>query len=399
MINMKKTIRDYDLNNKKVIIRVDFNVPMKNGQITDDNRIRASLKTINYAIKNKAKVILMSHLGRIKTKEDRKQNSLEPVALRLSELLNQEVIFVDETRGEVLEDAISQLQAGEVLLIENTRFEDLNDNAESSNSKELGSYWASLGDIYINDAFGTSHREHASNVGIASNLPNGIGFLIEKEMKELEEAIKKPKRPFTVILGGSKVNDKIGVIKNLVNIADYILIGGGMAYTFLKASGIEIGSSLLDKESIDFCTEMLSKYNDKIILPIDSINAKEIKENISARECFINEIKEDEIGLDIGYNTVKLFKQYLEKSKTIIWNGPLGYFEMEKFSQGTKKICEVLKNIDAKKIVGGGDTAAAVIKFGYEDSVSHISTGGGASLEMLEGKKLPGIEIIENKNE
>lgn len=399
VINMKKTIRDYDLNNKKVIIRVDFNVPMKNGQITDDNRIRASLKTINYAIKNKAKVILMSHLGRIKTKEDRKQNSLEPVALRLSELLNQEVIFVDETRGEVLEDAISQLQAGEVLLIENTRFEDLNDNAESSNSKELGSYWASLGDIYINDAFGTSHREHASNVGIASNLPNGIGFLIEKEMKELEEAIKKPKRPFTVILGGSKVNDKIGVIKNLVNIADYILIGGGMAYTFLKASGIEIGSSLLDKESIDFCTEMLSKYNDKIILPIDSINAKEIKENISARECFINEIKEDEIGLDIGYNTVKLFKQYLEKSKTIIWNGPLGYFEMEKFSQGTKKICEVLKNIDAKKIVGGGDTAAAVIKFGYEDSVSHISTGGGASLEMLEGKKLPGIEIIENKNE
>ena len=385
MINMKKTIRDYDLNNKKVIIRVDFNVPMKNGQITDDNRIRASLKTINYAIKNKAKVILMSHLGRIKTKEDRKQNTLEPVALRLSELLNQEVIFVDETRGEVLEDAISQLQAGEVLLIENTRFEDLNDNAESSNSKELGSYWASLGDIYINDAFGTSHREHASNVGIASNLPNGIGFLIEKEMKELEEAIKKPKRPFTVILGGSKVNDKIGVIKNLVNIADYILIGGGMAYTFLKASGIEIGSSLLDKESIDFCTEMLSKYNDKIILPIDSINAKEIKE--------------DEIGLDIGYNTVKLFKQYLEKSKTIIWNGPLGYFEIEKFSQGTKKICEVLKNIDAKKIVGGGDTAAAVIKFGYEDSVSHISTGGGASLEMLEGKKLPGIEIIENKNE
>lgn len=399
VINMKKTIRDYDLNNKKVIIRVDFNVPMKNGQITDDNRIRASLKTINYAIKNKAKVILMSHLGRIKTKEDRKQNTLEPVALRLSELLNQEVIFVDETRGEVLEDAISQLQAGEVLLIENTRFEDLNDKAESSNSKELGSYWASLGDIYINDAFGTSHREHASNVGIASNLPNGIGFLIEKEMEELEEAIKKPKRPFTVILGGSKVNDKIGVIKNLVNIADYILIGGGMAYTFLKASGIEIGSSLLDKESIDFCTEMLSKYNDKIILPIDSINAKEIKEDISARECFINEIKEDEIGLDIGYNTVKLFKQYLEKSKTIIWNGPLGYFEIEKFSQGTKKICEVLKNIDAKKIVGGGDTAAAVIKFGYEDSVSHISTGGGASLEMLEGKKLPGIEIIENKNE
>lgn len=396
---MKKTIRDYDLSGKKVIIRVDFNVPIKDGEITDDNRIKASLETINYAINNNAKVILMSHLGRIKTEEDKIKNTLEPVALRLSELLDKEIIFVDETRGKILEDAISELKPGEILLMENTRFEDLNNKAESSNSEELGKYWASLGDIYINDAFGTSHRSHASNVGIASNLPNGIGFLIEKEIKEIEQTIKNPQRPFTVILGGSKVKDKIGVIENLVNIADYILIGGAMAYTFLKASGIEIGSSLLDEESIDFCKNILKKYSDKIILPIDSVNALEISDEVTPRECFINEIKENEIGLDIGYNTVKLFKQYLQKSKTIIWNGPLGYFEIENFSNGTKKICEVLKDIDAKKIVGGGDTGAAIIEFGYKDSVSFISTGGGASLEMLEGKKLPGIEIIEDKNE
>lgn len=396
---MKKTIRDYDLSGKKVIIRVDFNVPIKDGEITDDNRIKASLETINYAISNNAKVILMSHLGRIKTEEDKIKNTLEPVALRLSELLDKEIIFVDETRGKILEDAISELKPGEILLMENTRFEDLNNKAESSNSEELGKYWASLGDIYINDAFGTSHRSHASNVGIASNLPNGIGFLIEKEIKEIEQTIKNPQRPFTVILGGSKVKDKIGVIENLVNIADYILIGGAMAYTFLKASEIEIGSSLLDEESIDFCKNILKKYSDKIILPIDSVNALEISDEVTPRECFINEIKENEIGLDIGYNTVKLFKQYLQKSKTIIWNGPLGYFEIENFSNGTKKICEVLKDIDAKKIVGGGDTGAAIIEFGYKDSVSFISTGGGASLEMLEGKKLPGIEIIEDKNE
>ena len=394
---MKKTIRDYDLSGKKVIIRVDFNVPIKDGEITDDNRIKASLETINYAINNNAKVILMSHLGRIKTEEDKIKNTLEPVALRLSELLDKEIIFVDETRGKILEDAISELKPGEILLMENTRFEDLNNKAESSNSEELGKYWASLGDIYINDAFGTSHRSHASNVGIASNLPNGIGFLIEKEIKEIEQTIKNPQRPFTVILGGSKVKDKIGVIENLVNIADYILIGGAMAYTFLKASGIEIGSSLLDEESIDFCKNILKKYSDKIILPIDSVNALEISDEVTPRECFINEIKENEIGLDIGYNTVKLFKQYLQKSKTIIWNGPLGYFEIENFSNGTKKICEVLKDIDAKKIVGGGDTGAAIIEFGYKDSVSFISTGGGASLEMLEGKKLPGIECLMDK--
>jgi len=392
---MKKTIRDFELENKKVIIRVDFNVPMKDSEITDDNRIKESLETINYALENGAKVILLSHLGRIKTEEDKIKNTLEPVALRLSELLDKEIIFIPETRGEILENEVANLKSGEILLIENTRFEDLDGKKESSNDLELGKYWASLGDIFINDAFGTSHRAHASNVGIASNLPSGIGFLIEKELKSFE-VLENPERPFTVILGGSKVSDKIGVIESLVKKADHILIGGGMAYTFLKASDINIGSSLLDEENLEFCKKMLEENPDKIILPIDSVNAKKIAENEIGRTCFINEIKEDEIGLDIGYNTVKLFRTYLEDSKTIVWNGPVGMFELEQFSKGTIGICEILKNIDATKIVGGGDTGAAVINLGFKDSVSHISTGGGASLELLEGKKLPGIEIISD---
>lgn len=392
---MKKNIRDYSLEGKKVIIRVDFNVPIKNSIITDDNRIKESLETIKYAINNGAKVILLSHLGRIKTEEDLEKNTLLPIAERLAELLNQKILFSKFTRSKTLEDKINNMKNGEVLLIENTRYEDLDGKKESKNDEELGAYWASLGDIYINDAFGTSHRSHASNVGIASILPNGIGFLIEKELKAFEKSLNNPDRPFTVILGGAKVADKIGVIKNLVNKADYILIGGGMAYTFLAAAGIEIGKSLVDNDSIHFCKEMLEKYNDKIILPIDSVNAKEINEEAEVRECFINEIKEDEIGLDIGYNTVKLFRNYLEISKTIIWNGPVGMFEIEKFSNGTKGIAEILKNIDATKIIGGGDTASAVINFGYKNYMTHISTGGGASLELLEGIPLPGIEVID----
>ena len=392
-----KTIRDFDLKDKKVIIRVDFNVPIKDSIIEDDNRIKQSLETINYAIEQGAKVILLSHLGRIKEESDKEKNTLEPVALRLSELLDKEIIFVEETRGEILEEEINNLKSGEVLLVENTRFEDLNGKLESSNDLELGKYWASLGDIFINDAFGTCHRAHASNVGIASNLPSGIGFLVEKEIKELGCAIKNPKRPLTVILGGAKVKDKIGVIENLVEIADYILIGGGMAYTFLSACDINIGKSLKDEENIEFCKTMLEKYPDKIILPIDTVNAKEIKENVETTECFIKDMKDDDIGLDIGHSTVKLFKEYLIDSKTIIWNGTLGYSEIEEFSTGTKEICEVLKNMDAIKIIGGGDTASAIINFGYKDYMTHISTGGGASLEFLEGKSLPGIEIISEK--
>jgi len=393
---MKKTIRDYDLNNKKVIIRVDFNVPIKDGIITDDNRIKESLKTIKYAIDNNAKVILMSHLGRIKEESDKEKNSLDIVAKRLSELLNQDVVFINETRGKKLESAINNLKPKEVLLMENTRFEDLDGNKESGNDKELGKYWASLGDLFINDAFGTCHRSHASNVGIASNIENGIGFLVEKEINNLG-VLNNPERPFTVILGGAKVSDKIKVIENLVNKADYILIGGGMAYTFLSASGLPIGKSLLDSENIEFAKTMLDKYPDKIILPIDSVNGKDISHGTEVSECFVSDMKDDMIGLDIGHTTIKLFKQYLSDSKTIIWNGPVGYTEIEEFSNGTKSICEILKNLDAIKIVGGGDTAAAIINLGYKDYMTHVSTGGGASLEFLEGKTLPGIEIISDK--
>ena len=392
---MKKTIRDFDLNNKKVIIRVDFNVPMKDSVITDDNRIVESLPTIKYALENGAKVILMSHLGRVKEESDKQKNNLLPVATRLSELLNKEVTFVDGTRGLELEIKIDLLKQGQVLLMQNTRYEDLDGKKESNNDPELGKYWASLGEIYINDAFGTAHRAHASNVGIASNLPNGVGFLIEKELKEFDKVLENPERPFTFILGGSKVSDKIGLIENLIKKADNILIGGGMAYTFLKASGINIGKSLLDEENIEFCKKILEENKDKIILPIDSVNAKDV--DSIGRECFINEIQDDEMGLDIGYNTVKLFKTYLENSKTIVWNGPVGMFEKEEFSKGTKAICEILKNIDATKIIGGGDTGSAVINLGYKEYMTHISTGGGASLELLEGKKLPGIEIIEEQ--
>jgi len=394
---MKKTIRDFDLNNKKVIIRVDFNVPIKDNKITDDNRIKESLKTIKYALDNNAKVILLSHLGRIKEEKDKLTNSLYPVSVRLSELLNKEVIFINETRGEKLKNAIDNMQAKDIVLLENTRFEDLDSKKESSNDSELGKYWASLGDIFINDAFGTSHRAHASNVGIASNLPNGIGFLVEKEIEFIKNAIENPERPFSVILGGSKVSDKIKVIENLVKIADYILIGGGMAFTFLKAKGIEIGSSLLDEENIEFCKDILNKYKDKIILPIDAVVSNEISNESIALEKFITDFNKEDIGLDIGYQTIKLFSQILEKSKTVIWNGPVGVFELSNFANGTKKLCEVLKNNQGMTILGGGDTASAAINFGYKDSFSHISTGGGASLEMLEGKVLPGVDIIETK--
>ena len=393
---MKKTIKDYDLNGKKVIIRVDFNVPIKDGEILDDNRIKQSLETINYAIDNNAKVILLSHLGRIKTEEDKEKNTLEPVALRLSELLDKEIVFVTETRGEILEQEINNMKNGDVILVENTRYEDLDGKKESSNDEELGKYWASLGDIFINDAFGTSHRAHASNVGIASHLPNGIGFLIEKELDTILPAINNPKRPFTVILGGSKVSDKIGVIENLVKIADYILIGGGMAFTFIKSQGMNIGSSLLDEESLDFCKKVLKENPDKIILPIDVITSEDIEKPTNVKEIFISDIKDNDIGLDIGHGTIKLFKTYLEESQTIIWNGPVGKFETEEYEKGTKEICEIIKNKDIT-IIGGGDTASAVINLGYKDAFTHISTGGGATLELLEGKKLPGIEIINEK--
>jgi len=392
---MKKTIMDFDLNNKKVIIRVDFNVPIKDDKILDDNRIVMSLKTIKYALDNNAKVILMSHLGRIKEESDKEKKSLRIVAKRLSDLLNKEVIFINKTRGKELEKAVNNLKCGEVLLIENTRFEDLNGKKESSNDMELGKYWASLGEIFINDAFGTSHRSHASNVGIASNLESGIGFLIEEELEKLNLAIDNPKKPFAVILGGAKVSDKIGVIKNLVDICDYILIGGGMAYTFLKSIGYNIGNSLLDSDSLEFCKTMLEQYKDKIILPVDSIVSKEFDKDITLKDN--EEFDNDDIGLDIGEKSIELFKNILEKCNTVVWNGPLGYSEIEKYSKGTKEILKYLSDKDKIVIIGGGDTASSAINFGFKKSFTHISTGGGASLELLEGKVLPGIEIIDEK--
>ncbi|MEI3529559.1 MAG: phosphoglycerate kinase [Bacilli bacterium] len=394
---MKKTIRDLDLKGKKVIIRCDFNVPIKNGKILDDNRIIQSLETIKYASKNGAKVILMSHLGRVKSIEDLKDKSLEPVADRLCELLEHDVIFVRDTKGIELEQAINNMQNGDILLIENTRYEDIEGKKESNNDSELGEYWANLADLYVNDAFGTCHRSHASNVGIASHLPSAIGFLVEKELKVLNDALEKPQRPFIVILGGSKVSDKIGVIKNLVKKADYILIGGGMAFTFLKAEGINIGSSLIDKDNIDFCKKIMKQNQDKIVLPIDVVTGLTIDDDTKTRTCFINEMKEEEIGLDIGPQTIKLFSQYIGDSETVIWNGPVGVFEVDKFANGTKALCKALAEANNNSIIGGGDTAAAVSKFGYDDDVKYISTGGGASLALLEGQVLPGVDIIDEK--
>ncbi len=394
---MKKTIKDYDLSGKKIIIRCDFNVPIDGGIIKDDSRIRKSLKTIKYAIKNNAKVILMSHLGRIKTEEDKEKYTLKPVGKCLSKLLRKKVTFIDQTRGEKLEKAINNMKNKDIILIENTRFEDLDGKKESNNDQELGKYWASLGDIFINDAFGTIHRAHASNLGIASNLPNGLGFLVEEEIKKLIKLITKPKKPYTIILGGAKVSDKIGVISNLITKADYILIGGGMAFTFLKAAGFNIGSSICEKEKINYCKEILDKYQEKIILPIDVITAKELKENIKTNERFINEIEEDELGLDIGPRTLEVFKQYLDDCKTIFWNGPVGCFETKGFENGTKELLKIITNTKAYTVVGGGDTLRAANTFNYENKISHISTGGGASLAFLEGIELPALKIINEK--
>lgn len=403
---MKKTIRDYDLVGKKVIMRLDFNVPMKDGIITDDNRIIESIKTIQYAIDNGAKVILMSHLDKVKSQEDKNKKTLRPVALRLEEILGRKVNFVPATRGIELETEINNLQPGEVLLMENTRHEDFVDGVEvkkeSKNDSELGLYWASLGDIFINDAFGTAHRAAASNVGIAEHLPNGVGFLIEKELNEFEKVLENPERPYTVILGGAKVADKINVIKNLVTKADHILIGGGMMFTFLKAKGYEIGKSLLDEESLDFCREMLDKYPDKIILPVDCICGKEFSEDTNIRACRVDDIHEDEMGLDLSLLSLQLFEPYITNSKTIMWNGPVGAFELEPFADGTKKTCSMLAELTKKgvtTIIGGGDTAAAAIKFAGKNAFTHISTGGGASLELLEGVELPGIKIMMEADE
>ena len=393
---MYKTIKDYNLKGKKVIIRCDFNVPIEDGIVKDDNRIRKSLRTIRYARKEGAKVILLSHLGRVKTEEDKEKYSLKPVCEVLSKLLRKKVKFFDNTRGKEIEEYINNMKEKDVVLLENTRFEDLNDKKESKNDRALGKYWASLGDIFINDAFGTMHRSHASNVGISKQLDSGIGFLAEKEIKELSK-LNNPRRPYTIILGGSKVSDKINLIQNLAKNADYLLIGGAMAFTFLKAAGFSVGSSLCEKDEISFCQKMLDKYPNKIILPIDVVVSTEISSDGKIITRFINEIEEDEIGLDVGKKTIEVFKQYIDDSKTIFWNGPMGYFEINKFSKGTKNLCDIVASSKAYKIIGGGDTARAVSEMGYEKQMNHISTGGGTSLSFLEDEKLKALEFIDEK--
>ena len=398
---MKKSIKDLgNLQGKTVLMRVDFNVPLKDGEITNDNRITAALPTIEYALNQGAKVVAFSHLGRVKEEADKASKSLAPVAVRLSELLGKEVKFVPETRGAKLEAAIKGLKDGEILMFENTRFEDVDGKKESKNDPELAKYWASLGDVYVNDAFGTAHRAHASNVGIASNIGEGnsaSGFLVDKEIKFIGGAVDNPERPLVAILGGAKVSDKIAVIENLLEKADKVIIGGGMAYTFMKAQGKEIGISLCENDKVEYARELMAKAGGKLVLPIDTVVAKEFSNDAPSRVAE-GDIQADEEGLDIGPKSVELFKKTLEGAKTVIWNGPMGVFEMPNFAKGTIGVCEAIANLEgATTIIGGGDSATAAISLGYAEKFSHISTGGGASLEYLEGKVLPGIDSLSNK--
>lgn len=394
----KKTILDVNFQNKKTLVRVDFNVPIIDGKITDDNRIVEALPTINYLLEKGAKVILFSHLGRIKSEEDKAKNSLKVVAIRLEELLKKPVTFVPEIQGKKLEDAINNLKSGEVLLFENTRFADLDNKKESKNDPELGKYWASLGEVFVNDAFGVAHRAQASNVGIATHLPTVAGFLMEKEIKYLGEAVENPKRPFVAILGGAKVSDKISVIENLLKVADKVLIGGAMAYTFRKAEGGEVGLSRVENDKLDLARKLLEKGKGKLVISVDCTTGQSFDNETPRNTRKNNAIPANEEGLDVGPETIKLFSEEIAKAKTIVWNGPLGVFEMPNFAVGTKSVAAAIsENKNATSIIGGGDSAAAVIQMGLRDGFTHISTGGGASLEYLEGKVLPGISCINDK--
>ncbi len=397
---MKKTLKDIDVKGKKVLVRVDFNVPMSKtnpGEITDDSRIKAALPTINYLIENGGKVILMSHLGRPKG-EAKKEFSLEPVSKRLSELLNKDVKFLaaDLVVDENVKKSIENLQEGEVALLENTRYR----KEETKNGEEFAKELASLGDVFVNDAFGTSHRAHASNVGVSSILPSALGFLVEKEVTVMGKALDKPERPFVAILGGAKVSDKIGVIENLLDKVDTILIGGGMAYTFLKAQGKEIGLSLLEEDKMDLSLELVEKAKAKgvkILLPVDGVIAQDISEDAETKVVDIDSIPKDWESLDIGPKTAEIFAEEVRNAKTVVWNGPMGVFEVKPFSNGTYTVAKALTECEGTTIVGGGDSALAVETAGYKDQITHVSTGGGASLEFLEGKELPGISAIEDK--
>lgn len=394
----KKTLKDYDYSGKKVLVRCDFNVPMDEGlNITDEIRITSSLPTINYLIEKGAKVVLMSHLGRPKGSPNPKY-SLAPVAKRLSELLNKKVLFAadDLVVSDKVREMIDSLNNGDVALLENTRFR----KEEEKNGERFAQDLASLGDLYVNDAFGTSHRAHASNVGVSNILPSAVGFLVEKEIEIMVNALEEPVRPLVAIIGGAKVSDKIGVIENLLNIVDVLLIGGGMAYTFLKAKTCGVGQSLLEEDKVELAKDLMHMaiaQDVSLVLPKDIVVAKEFKNDTEFKTVDIDQIPDDWMGLDIGEKTIKKFTDIIADAKTVIWNGPMGVFEMDNFSRGTFAVAEALAESTGTTIIGGGDSAAAVEKAGLADKITHISTGGGASLELLEGKELPGIAAITDK--
>ena len=397
----KLTVKDVDLKGKKVLVRVDFNVPVKDGVITNDNRITAALPTIKYILEQGGRAILFSHLGRVKEEADKEGKSLAPVAADLAAKLGQDVKFIPGvTRGAELEAAVNALEDGQVLLVENTRFEDVDGKKESKNDPELGKYWASLGDgIFVNDAFGTAHRAHASNVGISANVEKAVaGFLLENEIAYIQEAVENPERPFVAILGGSKVSDKIGVIENLLEKADKVLIGGGMTYTFFKAQGIEIGNSLVEEDKLDVAKALLEKSNGKLILPVDSKEANAFADYTEVKYTEGEAIDPGFLGLDIGPKSIAKFDEALTGAKTVVWNGPMGVFENPDFQAGTIGVMDaIVKQPGVKSIIGGGDSAAAAINLGYADKFSWISTGGGASMELLEGKELPGLAALTDK--
>ena len=397
----KLTVKDVELKGKKILVRVDFNVPVKDGVITNDNRITAALPTIKYILEQGGRAILFSHLGRVKEEADKAGKSLAPVAADLAAKLGQDVKFIPGvTRGAELEAAVNALEDGQVLLVENTRFEDVDGKKESKNDPELGKYWASLGDgIFVNDAFGTAHRAHASNVGISANVEKAVaGFLLENEIAYIQEAVETPERPFVAILGGSKVSDKIGVIENLLEKADKVLIGGGMTYTFYKAQGIEIGNSLVEEDKLDVAKALLEKANGKLILPVDSKEANAFAGYTEVRDTEGEAVSEGFLGLDIGPKSIAKFDEALTGAKTVVWNGPMGVFENPDFQAGTIGVMDaIVKQPGVKSIIGGGDSAAAAINLGRADKFSWISTGGGASMELLEGKVLPGLAALTEK--
>lgn len=392
----KVSISDLDVRGKRVIARVDFNVPLDSeGNVTDDKRIQGALPTIQYIIDNGGKLILVSHLGRPKNGPEEKF-SMKPAAKRLAELLGREVILAKDVIGEDAKTKAANLEEGDILMLENVRFHKEEEKNDPAFAKEL----SSLADVYVNDAFGTAHRAHASTAGLADYLPSACGFLIKKELDIMGKALDNPERPFVAILGGAKVSDKISVIENLLDKVDALIIGGGMAYTFYKAQGYNVGTSICEMDKLELADNLLLKAKEKgvkLLLPVDNMIGREFKADTEAKVVPSNSIPDGWMGLDIGPNTIKKFADTIKSAKTVVWNGPMGVFEMERFAIGTRKIAEALADSGAITIVGGGDSAAAVEQLGFADKITHISTGGGASLEFLEGKELPGIAVIDEK--